>query len=102
VTTLGAFPDLILGETDTRACDLRARLAAGETITGASVTCSVASGTDPGAASMPVGSPVVGGAVVTQLLGGGVAGVRYELLYEAVTSSGRTLRETAALTVVAP
>lgn len=58
-------------------------------VSNAAVTIAVASGTDPGAASMLVGSPSVLGARVLQRIRAGLHGVDYALECLADVSSGR-------------
>lgn len=105
MTTLGVFSPMLLQELDTRGCDFSARLLPAETITAATCDVTVTHGVDVNVALMRVGAAAISGGTVTALLSGiaaGVAGVRYLLVYEAVTSTGRELRESAAMTFRAP
>lgn len=70
-------------------------LVSGEMLQTASVTASVYSGTDPSPAAIVLGTAVISGARVDQLMTGGVVGCMYELLCEATTSLGHTLQQTA-------
>jgi hypothetical protein len=78
------------GETIKEVFDFTSRLAVGETISTATVTAAVYSGTDP-TPTLVSGAATIQGAQVTQLLAGGVAGTTYLLTCFAVTSSGQTL-----------
>lgn len=92
----------LVGTLQGAAFDFSSLLAAGETITGKSVTASVYSGTDALASSIISGGATSSGAVVTQLitLVGKTAGVVYELLCTITTSAGQTLRLSAFLASV--
>jgi hypothetical protein len=85
-------------------------LAAGATITSATVTCSVVSGTDPAPSSRVVGSPSntrplqigAASAAMSQLVGAMVAGVTYRLQCVATTSDGQSLSLWTHLTCQVP
>ena len=70
--------------------DFTSRLSVGETITTQTVTASVYSGVDASPSSIVSGSATQSGAVVTQLITGGVGGVVYELKCAITTSLGQT------------
>jgi len=57
-----------------------------ETLSTASVTIAVYSGTDASPANMLLGSPTITGNTITQNVQGGVVGVTYELTFTATTS----------------
>ena len=71
--------------------DFISRLAVGETILQAVVTCTVYSGTDPNPQNMIVGPATVAGTVVEQQVNQGVLGVVYELLFTVITSLNQQL-----------
>lgn len=73
---------------------------AGETISSATVTCAVYSGTDASPSSMISGSDTITGTNVIQKITGGVEGVIYYLVCEANTSGGLRLQMAAFLAVV--
>ena len=74
-------------------------LGSGETITSATASMRVVSGTDAAPSAMLSGSPVVNGGIVSHKLTGGVAGVVYLLGLTIYTSAGQTIIEAAPLTV---
>lgn len=94
------IPAKLTGTTLNFPVDFISRLGVGETISSASVTMSVYSGTDPSPQSMVSGSATISGSVVTQLFTGGVLGVIYEALYGVVTSLGQTPEIPAYLVVI--
>jgi hypothetical protein len=85
-------------------------LAAGVTITSATVSCAVVSGTDATPSSRVTGSPSTTTSLqtgapntaVSQLVGGMVAGVTYRLQCVATTSDGQSLSLWTHLTCQAP
>lgn len=69
-----------------------AKILDGATLSSASVTLTVAEGTDASAASMLFGSPSVSSATfVKQRIGLGVNGVTYRVNFNAQTSAGDTV-----------
>jgi len=78
-------------ETEIFSVDYTALLGTGETITSAVWTNSVKEGTDASPSSMVSGFASITGAVVSQKLTGGVAGVYYWPICTAVTSAGQTI-----------
>lgn len=88
------------GATRTAGFNFTSDLASGETISTAVVTCTVYSGTDASPSSMISGSDTISGAVVTQLITGGVVGNVYELLCTITTSLGQTLTKPGYLAVI--
>lgn len=85
------FPPKRLGESLTLTFDFTSRLAASETISTKVVTCTTWSGTDASPSSMISGAASSSGAIVSQLIIGGVAGVTYYLTCTITTSAGQTL-----------
>jgi hypothetical protein len=86
-----------LGETRRETFDFSSRLASGETLTGASGSASVYSGTDASPSALLQGSASVSGALAYVTLTGGVVGVLYEILCTATTSAGQVLTLSAYL-----
>lgn len=71
--------------------DFSQDLAVGETLSSASTTAAVYSGTDAAPGSLLSGAPTVSGKQVKQTLIGGVVGVVYYLFCAATTSTGQVL-----------
>jgi hypothetical protein len=94
------LPPKYVGETKDYEFDFVSELAEGETISSATVSASVYSGTDATPSNIISGADSTSGTIVTQRITGGVLGVIYILLCEAVTSAGQTLRMYGLLTVV--
>ena len=69
-------------------------------VSSASVSCAVFSGTDASPSSMVSGAAAVSGSTVTQLIVGGVAGVVYYLACTATMSDGQILQRYGFLAVV--
>lgn len=90
----------LLGETVTETFDFTSRLAAGETISSASVSATTYSGTDASPSLIVNGSASISGQTVTQSITGGVLGVTYDLVCTIATSLGQTLQLSAYLAVV--
>lgn len=80
--------------------DFAALLAAGETISSASVTIRVTKGTDATPSAMLSGSAVIDGTTVKHKLTGGVAGAVYQVGISIITSAGQTFVEAAPLQVI--
>lgn len=80
-----------VGETEIFAVDYTALLGTGETISSAVWTNSVKEGTDASPGSMITGSAAISGAVVSQKITGGVAGVYYWPICTATTSLGQII-----------
>lgn len=89
-----------LGETENVTFNYLSRLAVGETISSASVTAAVYSGSDPSPGSIVSGTSSISASVVTQAITGGVLGVTYKLTCTALTSAGQTLLQSGFLCVV--
>lgn len=90
----------LLGETADYQFDFSSRLAVGETISSATVTATVYSGTDASPSSIINGADSTSGAIVTQSITGGVLGVLYELICAATTSTGQVLQLVGILAIV--
>lgn len=82
--------------------DFSSFLALAETISGSVASVAVWSGTDASPSSMLSGSSAVSGALVNQLMTGGVAGVLYVVSIVASTSLGQALTLSGFLAVTAP
>ena len=82
--------------------DLVRQLAPNDSITGGTCTISIISGTDPAAASMLSGTPVISGTNLSQKVIAGVDGVRYRLNFSATTLLGETLPFSGDFYVLAP
>lgn len=89
-----------VGEIAPAIADFTSSLAVGETISTKVVTATVYSGTDAAPAAIISGAASNVGAVVSQNITGGVAGVIYLLLFAITTSLGKTLQIPSLLTVV--
>lgn len=88
----------LLGET--RAYGFTFTLPVGVTISSASVAATVYSGTDASPSSIISGSASASGAIVTQNVTAGTAGVIYDLVCTAILSDGQTLQLGAYLAVL--
>lgn len=71
--------------------DFTSKLASGETISTQVVTSTTWSGTDASPSSMISGAASASGAIVTQLVIGGLPGVTYYLTCTITTSAGQTI-----------
>lgn len=80
--------------------DFTSLLAVGETISSATVTASVFSGTDPTPSAILSGSATYSTPTVTQVITGGVLGVIYELKFVCTTSASQTLVLTGYLVIM--
>lgn len=76
------------------------QLDAGETLTSATTTAAVYSGTDASPSAILSGATAVSGVEATQLTIGGVEGAIYMLSCAGVTSSGQTIVITGFLSVI--
>lgn len=94
------FNGKLVGETITLTFDFTSRLASGETISTKSVAATVYSGTDASPSSIISGSATSSGAVVSQVVTAGTAGVLYSLLCTITTSASQTLLMQGFLAVV--
>ena len=101
MTSRVIVPSLALGETRTVTFDLTSELTIGETISSASVSALVWSGTDSTPSALISGSASPATPFVNQKVSGGVAGTVYSLVCSALTSLGNVVVQTAFLAVVA-
>lgn len=79
--------------------DFASQLAAGETISSASVTAAVHSGTDATPSTLISGSASISGSKVTQTIANGVVGVTYKLICVGATSASRSIIQTGFLVI---
>lgn len=93
------WPPKAAGATKNFEFDFISDLAAGETLSGATVTATVWSGNDGNPSGLISGAASISGTVVTQKLTGGVAGNIYAVTCTATTSAGQTLVRSAYLVV---
>ena len=87
-------------ETETFAADFARLLATGETLS--TCTCKVVladDATEADIGTMKSGAAAISGTKVLQKVTGGADGVRYTLIFQAVTSAGQTLDLTRDLPV---
>lgn len=94
------LPAKLAGTTRDVKFDFSSLLASGETISTQSVTATVYSGTDASPSDLISGDASASGAIVTQSLAGGTAGVIYKLVCEITTSDSQTLQLVGYLAVV--
>lgn len=90
-----------VGESALTPFDFLSRLASGETISTASVTATVYSGTDASPSSIINGSATISGSKAIQMVVGGVLGVTYLLKCTVTTSLGQT-RQLMGFLVIIP
>ena len=88
------------GSTEPRVFPFTSRLSVGETISSATVTAAVYSGVDASPSNIISGAASVSGALVTQTLTAGTAGVIYRLTCSATTSLSNIFVITAFLAVI--
>jgi len=96
------LPSKRLGETvvvPPGGIDFTSQLQPSETISSATITASVYSGTDPNPGAIVSGAASVSGTVVSQKITGGVLGVIYELLFVLLTSAGQTIEVAGYLAI---
>lgn len=79
--------------------DFSGEAATGATLSAPTVTKSLVTGTDAGAASLTIGSATVSGLTVLALVSGGLEGSTYELYCEVTASNGEVHDRAAALRV---
>ena len=77
-------------------------MSSGETISLATSTVQVVSGTDANPTAILVGSPVINGQVVSQRISGGLDGVIYRIEVTATTSATNVFTIVADLPVLSP
>ena len=95
--TLGGKP---ANETRKETFNFAAQLAIGETISTATVTSAVYSGTDATPSTVISGTATISGVTAVQLITGGIEGNVYLLTCAITTSAGQTLRQTGFLVIV--
>jgi hypothetical protein len=78
-------------EKDVFTVDFGPLLLPNETISQAPWSIAPVDGADPAAATMILGTETIDGALVSQLIGGGVPGLMYAPICTAMTSEGREL-----------
>ena len=88
------------GETRTEIFDFASRLALGETLSTASTTATVYSGTDASPSAVISGAASISGTQVSQKLTAGTVGVTYLLTCTVTTSTSQTLILYAFLSIV--
>ena len=86
-----AFQEKAVGESKILTFDFLSHLAVGESISTASVSTAVYSGTDGSPSSLVSGGATISGSKVTQKIVGGVAGVVYLVTCSVTTSAGQEL-----------
>lgn len=88
------------GELATVPFDFTSKLAPGETISLATVTCTLYSGVDPNPSAMIFGVATIFGFVITQKITAGGVGNLYQLLCTITTSTGQSILMSMYLAVV--
>ena len=81
-----------VGETISQVFDFTSQLAVSETISTATTTATVYSGTDATPSGLISGAASISGAKVTQMLTDGTLGVTYLVVCTITTSTGQTLK----------
>lgn len=94
------FPSKITSSTISLQFDFLSQLASGETISGATVTAVVWSGTDANPSAIISGAASVSGSIVSQTVTAGTAGVIYLLTCSVTTSLSVTKIIQAYLAVI--
>ena len=89
----------LAGETINEVFDFSSRLAVGETISSASTTATVYSGTDANPSAILNALTTISGGKVTQGVIGGTLGVTYKLVCTVHTSASQILQLTAMLVI---
>ena len=95
-----SFNAKLTGETVIETFDFTSRLTTAETISTASVTASVYSGTDASPNAIVSGSATISGKTVTQAITAGTLGVTYLLVCTITTSLSQILELAAYLPIV--
>ena len=95
-----SFDGKLSGETVIETFEFGARLVVGETLSTASTTAVVYSGTDSSPSSVISGSASISGTHVTQAVTGGTTGNVYLLTCAVTTSLGQTLEMQGYLTII--
>lgn len=94
------FPPKPRGATQAYTYDFTQNLAAGETLSSASVAVEVYSGTDGLPNAILSGSASISSGQVSQSFTGGTDGVIYSTVCTALTSDSQTLQQSALLAVI--
>ncbi len=95
------LPTKLAGETLTLEFDFSSSMDAADSITSASSTCTLYSGTDPSPSAVINGGTVItGDQTVTQSVIAGVVGVTYLIVVTANTLLGQILQQSGFLLVV--
>lgn len=94
------FPGKRAAEVENLTFDFTSKLASGVTISSATTTCTVYSGTDATPSAVISGAASISGSVVTQKVTGGTLGVIYQLLCAATTSTTETLELCGFLAII--
>jgi len=97
-----AFSYKVTTENEQFTFDFSPAMGTGETITSATSTVQVVSGTDASPTSILQGSPVVSGQQVGQRIYAGLDGVIYRIQMTVITSASNTLVLLADLQILAP
>jgi len=71
----------------------------GETVSSATTSIRVISGTDAAPSGMLSGAPIIAGSIVNQLIVGGIAGSNYKVGISITTSIGQVFTESAELSI---
>ncbi len=95
-----SFGGKYAAETRKEVFDFTSRLAVGETLSSASTTATVYSGTDASPSAIISGAASIAGAQVTQAITAGTLGVTYLLKCSATTSTSQVLLLDAFLVIV--
>lgn len=98
--TVEDFAAKFVGETKNYVFDFTSELAPSETISSATVTATVYSGTDGSPSAIINGADTTSGPRVTQSITGGVAGVIYYVVCSATTSASQILRRVGYIAVL--
>lgn len=91
-----------VAETRTIQFNFASELAVAETISSASVTAAVYTGTDPLPSNIVSGAASISGPLVSQNITAGLVGVTYTLVCSVITSTGQVLGLSAYLTIIPP
>ena len=97
-----SFSYKITTENEQFTFDFSTVMSSGETISLATSTVEVVSGTDPNPTAILVGSPVISGQQVAQRISGGLDGVIYRIEVTSTTSATNVYTIVADLPVLSP
>jgi hypothetical protein len=94
------FSNKLPGETEFVGFNFAPRLVnGGGAIQSATFVVTVLTGADQAPSALKIGTPLIQGFIVKQMVGGGVSGVMYRITATVVTTTGQTLIESASLRV---